>query len=70
MTGGTSMTSQIADAITAWAKGKPRWTPVPGNAEIAAILGFTASGETFRVARLRVAGDGVIFRDGRDYYIA
>ena len=67
---GGTMRDKIAAAITAWAKGQRQWTPVPTNDEISADLDFTASPDTFRIAKRRLAEQGVIVRQGRWYYVA
>jgi hypothetical protein len=70
MTGENTMTGKIADTIAGWAKGKPKWTPVPANQAVGARLDFTASDSTFRVAKRLLAEQGVLVRHGRDYYVA
>ena len=70
MTGATPMSRQIADAITAWARGKPRWQPVPPDDEIGDWLDFVPSPGTVLAAKRALVERGVLVKDGARFCIA
>jgi hypothetical protein len=62
-------TDTLAEVIRAWAAGKPRYTAVPTNAELAADLDFVTTETAWTIARNRLVEQGVIGRDGSHFYV-
>jgi hypothetical protein len=62
-------TDTLADVIKAWAAGKPRYTEIPTNAELAADLDFVTTETAWTIARNRLVEQGVIGRDGSHFYV-
>ena len=64
-----NVTDTLAGVITAWAKGKPRYTAVPANAELAEGLDFVTTETAWTIARNRLVEQGVIGKDGNHHYV-
>jgi hypothetical protein len=64
-----NVTDKLADVIRAWAAGKPRYTALPTNAELAADLDFVTTDTAWTIARNRLVNLGLIGRDGHHYYV-
>lgn len=65
----TDFTNKLADVIKAWATGKPRYTALPTNAELAADLDFVTTETAWTIARKRLVEQGAIGRDGTHVYV-
>jgi hypothetical protein len=64
-----SVTDRLAEVIRTWATGKPRYTAVPTNAELAADLDFVTTQTAWTIARNRLIEQGVIGKDGSHFYV-
>jgi hypothetical protein len=64
-----NVTDKLAEVIRAWAEGKPRYTALPSNAELAANLDFVTTETAWTIARNRLVDQGVIGRDGAHFYV-
>lgn len=64
-----NVTDELADLIKAWATGKPRYTAVPPNAQLAADLDFVTTETAWTIARNRLVEQGIIGRDGRHFFV-
>ena len=64
-----NVTDTLAEVIRAWAAGKPRYVPVPTNAELSADLDFVTTETAWTIARNRLVEQCVIGRDGSHFYV-
>ncbi len=64
-----NVTDTLAGIIIAWAKGKPRYTAVPANAELVGELDFVTTETAWTIARSRLVEQGIIGKDGNHYYV-